>query len=211
MHLSEKKAKWKSKKGPFVPNDTTYWFLSPFSCKMAGFPAKGTSAYQLAALLRFPAVQTYVVESGAKWSWAPCIFYLLHFLRSHHHLNVFHICLFSLWFHSSGAAQKTRESSSVIGYSQDRDFFKKWKKIHPGSHQYRQWWCEIVASRISSIGSWRHVTCARSPTWLIFFFLLDLYRLWLKSNNYKRTHPPPSKDFSGIFFLEAVNARRWDQ
>ena len=114
MHLSEKKAKWKSKKGPFVPNDTTYWFLSPFSCKMAGFPAKGASAYQLAALLRFPAVQTYVVESGAKWSWAPCIFYLLHFLRSHHHLNVFHICLFSLWFHSSGAAQKTRESLLLL-------------------------------------------------------------------------------------------------
>ena len=41
---------------------------------------------------------------------SPVYFYLLHFLRSHHHLNVFHICLFSLWFHSSGAAQKTRES-----------------------------------------------------------------------------------------------------
>ena len=121
------------------------------------------------------------------------------------HLFVFFVVSF-LW-----RSSEDKRKSPVIGYSQDKIFFKKWKKSILGGHQYRQWWCEIVASRISSIGSWRHVTCARSPTWLILFFLLDLYRLWLKSNNSKRTHPPPSKDFSGIFFLEAVNARRWDQ
>ena len=74
------------------------------------------------------------------------------------------------------------------------------KKIHPGGHQYRQWWCEIVASCISSIGSWHHVSCARSPTWLIFFLLLDLYRLWLKSNNSKRNPSPTLQGFFGHFF-----------
>lgn len=66
-----------------------------------------------------------VVESGAKWSWAPRTFYLLHFLRSHHHLShlfVFFVVSF-LWRRS-----EDKRKSPVIGYSQDRNFFKKWKK-----------------------------------------------------------------------------------
>ena len=100
-------------------------FISLNSCKMAGFSAKGASAYQLAGLTTFSS-RSDVVESGAKWSWAPRIFYLLNFLRSHLHLNVFHICLFSLWFHSSGAAQKTRESFPHRWLPREK-FFKKWK------------------------------------------------------------------------------------
>ena len=68
-----------------------------------------------------------VVESGAKWSWASRTFYLLHFLRSHH------ICLFSLWFHSSGAGQKTRESLLSLVTPKIEIFLKSEKNPSWGS------------------------------------------------------------------------------
>ena len=43
-----------------------------------------------------------------------------------------------------------------------------------------------------------------------FLFLARLVNVMAQINS-KRTHPPPSRDLSGIFLREAGNAPRWDQ
>ena len=140
---------------------------------------------------------------------SPLFFYLLHFLRSHYHLNVFHICLFSLWFHSCGAARKTRESFPQRPVSRDRNFLQ--------SEKNPSWESPITTMMIRNSCVTHFIdrlltSChLRTLAYLTdFLFLARLVKVMAQINS-KRTHPPPSRDLSGIFLREAVNAPRWDQ